>query len=93
LVSGWFAGFAFFDVPMARNFFRLRHKRLALGRHFWKILGLGLSMQICFAIPLLGLLLLPAGVAAGTLAWCDEDWDAVFAAAGLAPPSGGGKAA
>ena len=86
LVSGWFAGYGFVDISMARHCFRLRHKRLAMGRLFWKTLGFGLAMQVCFAVPVIGLLLLPAGVAAGTIAFVEENWRALFARSGVSPP-------
>ncbi|MDR1535038.1 MAG: EI24 domain-containing protein [Planctomycetota bacterium] len=82
LISGWFAGFGFIDIAMAGNSFRIRHKRMAAGKLFWRILGFGLAMQVCFAIPLAGLLLLPVGVTAGSLAYGDEDWAEVFATSG-----------
>ncbi|MDR2390984.1 MAG: EI24 domain-containing protein [Planctomycetota bacterium] len=72
LVSGWFAGFGFIDIPMARHCFLLRAKWLAMSRLFWKTLGFGLAMQACFAVPVVGLLLLPVGVAAGTLAFVED---------------------
>ncbi len=88
LVGSYFAGFGYIDTAMARNFLRARHKRVLTKNRFWKILGLGVTMQILFFIPLLGLLLLPVGVTAGTLIYCGEDWQTRLREAGLEPPSG-----
>lgn len=88
LAGSYFSGFGFLDSGMARNFLRPRHKRLLSRKRFWRIIGLGSSMQTLFFIPLVGLLLLPVGVAAGTLLYCDNDWEALFAEAGMTMPRG-----
>lgn len=88
LVGSYFSGFGFLDSAMARNFLRPRHKRLLSRKKFWRIIGLGASMQALFFIPLVGLLLLPVGVTAGTLLYCDNDWRRLFAEAGMTMPQG-----
>lgn len=88
VVGGYFAGFGFLDSAMARNFLRPRHKRLLVDKRFWELLGFGVAMQALFAIPFLGMLLMPVGVVGGTLLYCGEDWRGLLAAAGLAEPSG-----
>ena len=88
LVGGYFAGFGFLDAAMARNFLRPRHKRLLSRRHFWEIVGFGAAMQAMFAVPFLGMLLMPVGVVAGTLLYCDEDWEKLLAEATLPIPPG-----
>lgn len=88
VVGCYYSGFGFLDTAMARNFLRPAHKRLMTDRHFWKILGFGTAMQACFMIPLLGILLLPVGVTAGTLAYCDEDWESLLAGNGMELPPG-----
>lgn len=88
LVGSYFAGFGFLDSAMARNYLRARHKRLLTDRRFWRIVGFGAAMQILFFIPLVGLLLLPVGVSSGTLIYCDNDWEKLFAEAGVPPPAG-----
>ena len=88
LVGAYFAGFGFIDSAMARNFLRTPHKRLLTNKRFWEILGFGLAMQACFAIPFAGLLLMPVGVTAGTLIYCGVDWDEMMAESGLTPPEG-----
>lgn len=88
LVGSYFAGFGFIDSAMARNFLRPRHKRLLSKRRFWKIVGMGVTMQVLFFIPLVGLLLMPVGVASGTLIYCGEDWEKLLAEANLPSPSG-----
>ncbi len=88
VVGGYFAGFGYLDSAMARNFLRPRHKRLLTNSRFWQIIGFGAAMQALFAIPFLGMLLMPVGVTAGTLLYCDEDWEALLAEAGMPKPAG-----
>lgn len=88
LVGAYFAGFGFVDTAMARNYLRRRHKRLLSEKRFWEILGFGVAMQAAFAVPLLGMLLMPVGVAAGTLAYCAEDWETLFHNAEMPLPPG-----
>ncbi len=88
LVGGYFAGFGFLDSAMARNFLRPKHKKLLANSCFWQIVGFGAAMQALFAIPFLGLLLMPVGVAAGTLLYCDGDWEELLREAGMAKPAG-----
>ncbi len=88
LVGGYFAGFGFLDSAMARNFLRAKHKRVFSAAHFWEIAGFGAAMQAMFAVPFLGMLLMPVGVVAGTLLYCGEDWETLLAGAGLPNPPG-----
>ena len=88
LVGAYFAGFGFLDSAMARNFLRPKHKKLFSDSHFWEIIGFGTGMQVMFAIPFLGLLLMPVGVVSGTLLYCREDWRKLLANGGLAEPEG-----
>ncbi len=88
LVGGYFAGFGFLDSSMARNFLRPRHKNLLASERFWEILGFGACMQALFAIPFVGMLLMPVGVVAGTILYCSGDWDRLLAKAGLDRPTG-----
>lgn len=88
LVGAYFSGFGYLDSAMARNFLRPRHKKLISGKNFWEIMGFGLAMQALFAVPLLGMLLMPVGVTAGTLVYCDADWNRLLADAGLPRPEG-----
>ena len=88
MVGSYFAGFGFLDSAMARNFLRARHKRVLTDRMFWRLVGFGASMQILFFIPLVGLLLLPVGVASGTLIYCENDWEKLLADAGVKAPVG-----
>ena len=46
----------------------------------WRILGLGIFMEGMFLVPFGGMLVLPLGVIAGTLMYCDHDWDDVLEA-------------
>lgn len=88
LVGAYFAGFGFLDASLARNFLRPPHKKLIVDKHFWEILGFGVAMQALFAIPFLGMLLMPVGVVAGTLIYCGEDWEKLLAGAGMPQPEG-----
>jgi CysZ protein len=88
LVGGYFAGFGFLDSAMARNFLRPKHKRLFSDKRFWEIVGFGAAMQALFAVPFLGMLLMPVGVVAGTLLYCGEDWEKLLADAHLPNPPG-----
>lgn len=88
LVGGYFAGFGFIDSAMARNFLRPKHKKLLADERFWEIVGFGVAMQAIFAIPFLGMLLMPVGVASGTLLYCSADWQALFDKGGMKPPGG-----
>ncbi len=87
-VGAYFAGFGFLDSAMARNFLRPKHKKLLADAAFWEIMGMGSAMQVLFAVPFLGMLLMPAGVATGTLLYCRADWEALFAGAGMPMPTG-----
>ncbi len=88
LVTAWFTGVGFLDTAMARHYLRRRHKRPVLRAARWEILGMGVAMQLLFLIPFLGLLVLPAGVASGTIAYCARDWERILADAGIEPPPG-----
>ncbi len=88
LVGAYFAGFGFLDSAMARNFLRPRHKKLLADKAFWEIIGMGAGMQVLFAIPFVGMLLMPLGVATGTLLYCGEDWEKLLSDAGAEKPAG-----
>ncbi len=88
LVGAYFAGFGFLDSAMARNFLRPKHKKLLSDSAFWEIVGMGSAMQVLFAVPLLGMLLMPVGVVTGTLLHCRAPWEGIFAAAGVPLPEG-----
>ena len=88
LVTGYFTGLGYYDIPMARSYMRHFHKRPVAKRRFWQIFGLGIAMEMLFLIPFVGLLMLPLGVTAGTLAYCKCDWEKEFDENGLQPPPG-----
>ncbi len=88
VVNAYFTGLGFFDVGMARNLLGMRHKRAMLRERRWQVLGMGVGMQLLFMIPLAGLLMLPLGVTAGTMLYCDCDWVGVLKARGLPLPPG-----
>jgi len=87
-ISAWFSGLGFLDVGMARNLLRDKHKKGVISEHKWKILGLGMAMELLFWIPFLNLFLLPFGVVAGTHLYCTIDWEKQFEDHNLqAPPN------
>lgn len=88
LVGAYFGGFGYLDSAMARNYLRPPHKKLLTSKHFWNVLGFGIAMQALFAIPFVGLLLMPVGVTAGTMIYCGEDWEKLLADGGLEKPEG-----
>ena len=75
VITAYFTGLGFFEVATARNLMRNMHKQPAVQIGRWRILGLGVIMEVMFLIPFGGLIVLPLGVIAGTLIYCDQDWD------------------
>ena len=88
LVTAWFGGVAFLDTAMSRNYLRNRHKKVVLKSRRWQILGLGVAMELLFMIPFVGLLVLPIGVIAGTMIYCQCDWNRLLREAKLDTPNG-----
>lgn len=88
LVTAWFTGLGYFDASMARNDLRHRHRAPMFREAFWELLGLGLAMELLFLIPLVGLVMLPIGVTAGTILYCRLDWEEYFARRGIEAPAG-----
>ena len=72
VVTAYFTGIGFLDVPAARHGLRHGDRRALVAGRRAELLGLGIAMQLLFWIPFLGLLLLPVGVVAGTLMYCDD---------------------
>ena len=88
IVGAYYAGLGFVDVGMARNYFCGKHKKPLLKDRYWELMGFGAAMQLLFMIPFVGLLVLPVGVTAGTMLYCNYDWRRAFAAAGIEWPIG-----
>lgn len=88
VAMSYYAGLGFFDIGMARNFLRHGQKMAAAREIRWQIVGLGIVMQGLFLIPLAGLLLLPLGVAGGTLLYCRFDWTEFMRRRGFSMPEG-----
>ncbi len=88
LVTAWFGGVGFLDTAMSRNDLRNHHKKVVLRSRRWQILGLGVAMELLFMIPFVGLLVLPIGVIAGTMIYCQYDWNRLLRDAGLEAPKG-----
>jgi CysZ protein len=67
LVGGWALAVELTGIPFARRGLRLRERRRVLRQHRWLTLGFGVSVAVCFLIPLGALLVMPAAVAGATL--------------------------
>jgi len=90
-ILAWFAyclGLSLFDIPMGRNFLRNPHKAPVVRSRRVEVFGFGVAMLLLFTIPLAGLLILPVGVVAGTLLYCECDWEAALREGGLQAPPG-----
>ncbi len=81
-------GLSLFDIPMGRNLLRGRHKKPMVRRMRWEVFGFGLVMLLLFMVPLAGLAILPVGVTAGTLLYCECDWEDALREAGVTTPEG-----
>jgi len=88
LVTAHFTGLGYFDTSMARNNLRNRHKTPVLRVHRMELLGLGAVMELLFMIPFVGLLLLPLGVTAGTILYCEIDWERALRESRMEKPIG-----
>jgi CysZ protein len=87
LVTAYHTGLGFVDVAMARNYLRNVHKRMFIRQRRGPLLGIGLAMELMFLVPLLGLFILPLGVAAGTVLYCRFDWETAFRTSHLPVPA------
>ena len=85
-VTAWFTGLGYFDVSLARNNLRSRHKKKSFRLNKWRIFGLGFCMECLFMIPFLNLFFLPIAVTAGTYLYCSFDWEKYFEENGLESP-------
>lgn len=88
LLSAYFTGLAYLDFAMARNFLGHRAKLAAARENRAAVTGLGAALLLLFAVPFLGVLLLPLGAAGATILYCSLDWRGILARAGLPPPEG-----
>jgi CysZ protein len=66
-VAGWFLAVSLVGVPFGRRGLRLPDRRRALRANRPLALGFGVSVFLCFLIPLGAILVMPAAVAGGTL--------------------------
>lgn len=88
VAMSYYAGLGFLDIGMARNFLAYRHKMVAARENRWRLIGIGLVMELLFLIPLTGLLVLPLGVAGGTLLYCRLNWADLLQRHNLQLPEG-----
>jgi CysZ protein len=66
-VGGWFLAVELVGVPFGRRGLRLRERRALLRAHRPIALGFGVSVFVCFLVPLGAILVMPAAVVGGTL--------------------------
>jgi CysZ protein len=66
-VGGWFLAIELVGIPFARRGLRLADRRRVLGAHRATALGFGVSVFLCFLIPLGAILVMPAAVSGATL--------------------------
>jgi CysZ protein len=66
-VGGWALVVELTGIPFARRGMRLRERRRILRQHRWLALGFGVSVFVCFLIPLGAVLVMPAAVVGATL--------------------------
>ncbi|HYN97857.1 MAG TPA: EI24 domain-containing protein [Pilimelia sp.] len=66
-VAGWFIAVELVGVPFGRRGMALAERRRALAAHRPLAVGFGVSVFLCFLVPLGAVLLMPAAVAGGTL--------------------------
>ncbi|MHC4884271.1 MAG: EI24 domain-containing protein [Planctomycetota bacterium] len=88
LVNAYFEGLGYVDIPLVRHFLRTPHRRAGMGDRRVELFGLGTAMVLLMLIPFLNLLALPLGVTAGTLLYCEVDWEGCLSCANLTPPPG-----
>jgi CysZ protein len=67
LIGGWALVVELTGIPFARRGLRLRDRRRVLRRNRWLALGFGVSVFVCFFIPLGAVLVMPAAVVGATL--------------------------
>lgn len=87
LLNAYFVGVTFFDVAMARNFLTYRHKMAAIRENRAVVIGFGSALSLLFLMPFIGWLIIPFGVAGGTILYCQLDWHNIFKRANLPPPA------
>jgi CysZ protein len=66
-IGGWALTVELTGIPFARRGLRLRDRRRILRQHRWLALGFGVSVFVCFFIPLGAVLVMPAAVIGATL--------------------------
>ncbi len=67
LVGGWGLAVELTGIPFARRGIRLRERRRVLRRHRWVAMGFGVSVFVCFFVPLGAVIVMPAAVGGATL--------------------------
>ncbi|HEX6500338.1 MAG TPA: EI24 domain-containing protein [Micromonosporaceae bacterium] len=67
VIGGWFLAVELTGVPFARRGIGLRERRRLLRGRRWLSLGFGVSVFVCFLIPLGAVVVMPAAVVGATL--------------------------
>ncbi|MCZ6603147.1 MAG: EI24 domain-containing protein [Planctomycetota bacterium] len=74
VLTSFITALEYLDVPLARKQYRLGEKLHFLWMNKASALGFGLTMQALLLVPLLNLLVLPAGAAGATTMFLDSPW-------------------
>lgn len=69
--SAWMLALEFSDFPMDNNELLFREMRRRLRAHKWLYLGFGGTALLASTVPILSLIVVPAGVAGATAIWHD----------------------
>jgi uncharacterized protein involved in cysteine biosynthesis len=72
LVTAYFTGLGFYDICLARNLLNANERKLQLNNMGWQLFGLGVFIELLFMIPFVGMIVLPLGVVASTLLYCNK---------------------
>ena len=70
LLTAYFAGVGFLDIPMAANQLDYGQRRVLVAGHQWSILGLGIAIELLFLVPFAAIFVLPLGVTGATMLYC-----------------------
>ncbi|MCZ6690694.1 MAG: EI24 domain-containing protein [Planctomycetota bacterium] len=74
VLTSFITALGYLDVPLARKRYRLGEKLRFLWMNKASALGFGLTMQALLLVPLVNLLVLPAGAAGATTMFLDSPW-------------------
>lgn len=73
MLSGILMALESLDPPMGRRRMVFKERVRYAARHFWLLLGFGLTVLVGLLVPFAGIIFLPMGVAGGTVLFCDAE--------------------